>query len=472
MGTLHHHRRRTVSVKLSPSQNDNEIRSTSLRNVRYLSAAVILCCLIGSALLWWTYYQQPKLAMARARVATVTINVLVAEASHDPVSGGKPVLYRATNGSGFFVDRAGNIVTNAHVVQSAVRIEVEYADGTRRMAKMIGADRLTDIAVIRVTGATPPPVTFATTISGVGDSVFAVGSPFGLTGSLSTGLVSGVDRALRPSAGNWLIQHTALIDPGSSGGPVFNMAGAVIGVNSAFPDSQFEFSGISFAVEAGVAAKIAREIIATGKVSRAEIGATFRAIDGLMAISAGLPTQRSVIVSAVEASSPASRGGLLPGDIITKLDNKPVAGLSWVVRSIVLADSKRHLSLTVVRNGKTKNLKVRPRAQIISPRSPTIASEDVGVMFSEAGPVVVTKVRALSRAAVAGIEPGDTVSSINLRPVADSQDARRMLARSGPFVTLGVTRAGSLLRLVVLGAEASAQINIAGNDRGTSNADL
>jgi serine protease Do len=450
-----------------------KIKSPSLlRSVRYPAVVIALCCFVGCVLFWWIVYQQPALIKARALAATVTINVLVAEASHDPGSGGTPVLYRATNGSGFFIDRAGNIVTNAHVVQNAVRIEVEYGDGTRRIAKMIGADRLTDIAVIRVEGVTPPPLTFAMTSIDLGEPVFAIGSPFGLTGSYSVGLVSGVDRALRPSAGNWLIQHTALIDPGSSGGPVLNKAGAVIGVNAAFPDSQFEFSGISFAVEAGVAADIAREIITTGQVRRAEVGATFRSIDVLMAISMELSDQRGIIVDSVEPGSPASRNGLVPGDMILQLYDQPVAGLSAMVRAIALADTGRHLTFTVINNGKTRIVNILPREHIIAPKSPLIVREDTGLILNEAGPATVKAVRELSRADAAGVKVGDRISSINLRWIADSADAKRLLARSGPFVTLGLTRGGYALRPIVLGADASARANIAGNDMGTSNAAL
>ncbi len=460
-----------MTQNIWPEARAIHTRRVTLHNKLIIpSTSIIVAAAAG--LLWWTQVVQPERALANARAATVTIHVLVAEASHDPDSNGKPVLYRATNGSGFFIDSRGYIVTNAHVVQSAVRIEVELADGSRRAGTMVGADRLSDIAVVRIGGAIPATVRFAQAEPKLGDAVFAIGSPYGLTGSLSTGLVSGLERALRPSAANWLVQHTALIDPGSSGGPVFNTAGDVIGVNSAFPDSQFEFSGISFAVQADVASRIAREIIATGQVRRAEIGATFRAIDGLMAISAGLSDQMAVLVSAVEADSPAARAGLAPGDKLLALNGQTFAGLSALVRSIALADISRPLAMTVETGTKSRIVTLTPRVSVIAPGAPEIIGEDSGLTLSNKDPVLVVTVRPFSRAAAAGIEPGDLIGSINLRAVQNSAQANQLLAASGPFVTLGVTRPGSPQRLVVLGSEASAHVNIASNDRGVSNADL
>jgi len=237
---------------------------------------------------------------------------------------------RAQSGSGFVWDGAGHIVTNDHVVEGTSGLAVRFASGQVQRAQVVGTAPNYDLAVIRVDNprSLPPPIAIGTSEDlKVGQWVFAIGNPFGLDQSLTTGIISALKRRLPTSGGREItnvIQTDAAINPGNSGGPLFNMAGEVVGMNSQIYSRTGGYMGLSFAIPIDAAVKVKDDLVKYGKVSRGRIGVTIQDVDKALADSFGLEKPQGALVSAVEPGSPADKAGLRPGDIIVAVDGKPV----------------------------------------------------------------------------------------------------------------------------------------------------
>ena len=258
-------------------------------------------------------------------------------------------------GSGFVLDTAGHIVTAAHVVDGASSINVKLQDGTSRTARVLGTDNATDVAVLKIdaSGLNLHPLTIGSSAAlGPGDTVAAIGDPFTYDRSISTGIVSGLDRTIQAPNGFTVahaIQTDAALNPGNSGGPLLDSQGHVIGVvdQIATDGSSEQSSGVGFAVPVDLIAKELPQLIAGKTVKHAYLG---------VSTSAATATAKGAVVGEVTAGGPAAAAGLKAGDVITALDGKPVAGTSDLVAAIAGHAPGETVTLTVERNGSTQQV--------------------------------------------------------------------------------------------------------------------
>jgi len=248
-------------------------------------------------------------------------------------------------GSGFIVGADGIVLTNAHVVRGASEVTVKLTDRREFRAKVLGADPTTDIAVLRIDAKNLPVVALGDpSRTRVGEWVVAIGSPFGFENSVSAGIVSAKGRSLPGDAAVPFIQTDVAVNPGNSGGPLFNLQGEVIGINSQIYSRSGGYQGLSFAIPINVALKVKDQIIATGKVAHARLGVGIQEINHALAESFGLKRAEGALVSSVAPGSAAERAGIQPGDVILKYDGKPVGAageLSALVGQAIPGDKVR-----------------------------------------------------------------------------------------------------------------------------------
>ena len=286
-----------------------------------------------------------------ARVATalapsiVQVNVVLPAGPAE----GSAVVYR----------RDGYLVTNNHVVGEATQIEVVLPDGTTHTAELVGADAPSDLAVIRIEGDALPVPSFADRTPAVGDTAVAIGSPFGLTGSVTAGIVSAVGRSVPGSGLVDLLQTDAPINPGNSGGALADLHGEVIGINTAILSQTGENSGIGFAIPAATVVTTADEIISTGGVMHAYLGVQGLTVDPQVAQTYGLPVDQGAVVAAVADGSPAAAAGLERGDIITAVDGEPVTTAPELAGRILGHAPGDQVELTVIRGGSEQTVRVQ-----------------------------------------------------------------------------------------------------------------
>ncbi|MEE1653026.1 DegQ family serine endoprotease [Brachymonas sp. G13] len=259
-------------------------------------------------------------------------------------------------GSGFIISPDGYIMTNAHVVEGADNLIVTLPDKREFSAKVVGQDKRTDVAVVKIDGTGLPAVQIGNVEQlRVGDWVLAIGSPFGLENSVTAGIVSAKQR----DTGDYLpfIQTDVAINPGNSGGPLINMAGQVVGINSQIYSRSGGFMGISFSIPIDEAMRIADQLRQTGTVTRGRIGVMIGDVDREVASSLGLPAnQQGALVRNVEADSPAAKAGVQQGDIITRFDGKTIEKTADLPRLVGETKPGTRASITVLRNGSTQDL--------------------------------------------------------------------------------------------------------------------
>jgi len=262
-------------------------------------------------------------------------------------------------GSGFIISADGYILTNAHVVEGADEINVRFTDKREFKAKVIGADRRTDIAVIKIEAASLPAVKFGDpTKLKVGEWVVAIGSPFGFENTVTAGIVSAKGRSLPQENFVPFIQTDVAINPGNSGGPLFNMRGEVVGINSQIYSRTGGFMGLSFAIPIDVALDIQKQLREKGRVSRGRIGVVIQEVTRDLATSFGLDRPRGALVNSVEKGSPADKAGVEATDIIVSFDGKQVEGSSDLPRIVGSTRPGSQSALEVWRKGKTQKLNI------------------------------------------------------------------------------------------------------------------
>jgi serine protease Do len=263
-------------------------------------------------------------------------------------------------GSGFIVSTDGYILTNAHVVEGADEINVRFTDKREFKAKVIGADRRTDIAVIKIDTTAPlPAVKFGDpTKLKVGEWVVAIGSPFGFENTVTAGIVSAKGRSLPQENFVPFIQTDVAINPGNSGGPLFNMRGEVIGINSQIYSRTGGFMGLSFAIPIDVALDIQKQLRDKGRVARGRIGVVIQEVTRDLATSFGLDRPRGALVNSVEKGSPADKAGVEATDIIVSFDGKQVESSSDLPRIVGSTRPGTQSALEVFRKGKTQKLSI------------------------------------------------------------------------------------------------------------------
>ncbi|HTV46199.1 MAG TPA: DegQ family serine endoprotease [Stellaceae bacterium] len=346
-------------------------------------------------------------------------------------------------GSGFIIDPAGYIVTNNHVVGDAAKVQVILQDKTKYIAKIVGRDPKTDLAVLKINAGKPLPyVTFGNSNAAqVGDWVMAVGNPFGLGGTVTTGIISARGRDINEGPYDDFLQIDAPINRGNSGGPTFNLDGQVIGINTAIYSPNGGSVGIGFAIPSNVAKTIVTQLEEHGKISRGWLGVQIQQVTPAIAASLGLHSDHGALVAVVNPGSPGARAGLRQGDVILRFDGAKVNELHDLPRLVAAAAPDSKATMMVWRDGKTTELQATlgtlpDNNQVASadeqpsePQAAQAAAEglhfapltsdlrrELHVAKGVEG-VVVTKVDNGSAADDVGLTQGDVVIAINQQPV-------------------------------------------------------
>lgn len=350
-------------------------------------------------------------------------------------------------GSGFILSSDGYIMTNAHVVEGASEVMVTLADKREFKAKIVGADKRTDVAVVKIDAKGLPAVKIGDVNRlKVGEWVMAIGSPFGLENTVTAGIVSAKQR----DTGDYLpfIQTDVAINPGNSGGPLINMRGEVVGINSQIYSRSGGFMGISFAIPMDEAIRVSDQLRATGKVSRGRIGVQIGPVDKEVAESIGLGSATGVLVSAVEPDSPAAKAGLQAGDVIVQFNGTKIDKVSDLPRLVGNTKPGSKVSLTIFRRGKQQQLAITVAdvpadesqiAQAPEASGATANAKTLGLRVTDLtaaqkkalgvrGGVQVAE--ASGPAARAGMRPGDVVLAIANTEVASVKDFEAALAKA------------------------------------------
>ncbi len=335
-------------------------------------------------------------------------------------------------GSGFIISGDGFIFTNAHVVDSADEITVRLTDKREFKAKVIGADKRTDVALIKIEATGLPVVRMGDPAQlKVGEWVVAIGSPFGFDNSVTAGIVSAKGRSLPQENFVPFIQTDVAINPGNSGGPLFNMRGEVVGINSQIYSRSGGYMGVSFAIPIDVAMDVQNQLRAHGKVSRGRLGLVIQEVTKELAESLGLSKAAGAVVNAVEKGGPAEKAGLEPGDVILKFDGKTVTNSPDLPRMVGATKPGTKVNVQIWRKGGIRDLAVTvgelPEEKIAggrgnrSPKQTDRAANRLGLVVSEltpeqrrelkvSGGLLIEDVR--GGTARADLRPGDVILSL------------------------------------------------------------
>jgi serine protease Do len=279
----------------------------------------------------------------------------------DPHGGGQQP--SRGQGSGFIISADGYILTNAHVVEDAGDVTVRTTDRREYTAKVVGMDAATDVAVLKIDAKGLPTVRIGDPSRlKPGEWVIAIGSPFGFENSVTAGIVSATSRTMRgsPSPYNSFIQTDVAVNPGNSGGPLFNLQGEVVGINSQIYSRTGGYMGLSFAVPIDIANNVRQQLVANGKVTRSKIGVVIDDVTAQLAESFGLDRPRGALISQVQEKSPGAKAGLKVGDIILKVEDTVIEKSPQV--PVLISNQKPgvQLGLEIWRDGKAKQISVRP----------------------------------------------------------------------------------------------------------------
>ena len=362
-----------------------------------------------------------------------------------PVSG---------QGSGFILRDDGIILTNAHVVDNADEVTVKLIDKREFKAKVLGVDKPTDVAVLKIDAKNLPTLKIGNAANTrVGEWVLAIGSPFGFENSATAGIVSAKSRSLPDDNYVPFIQTDVAVNPGNSGGPLFNMAGEVIGINSQIYSKTGGYQGLSFAIPIEVAMHVEEQIVKTGKVQRGRLGITIQTVNQSLAESFGLQRATGALVNSVESGSPAAKAGLEPGDVILAINGKEVASsaeLPLLVADIAPGQAAR---IKVWRKNGTREIDVtvgtQPGEKLASADSKLAEQGPLGLTLRPLTPEEKRQIDSKSglfvervggAAARAGIRPGDVILSLNGEPVSDINQTRGLIAKSGKRIAVLIQR--------------------------------
>ncbi len=363
-------------------------------------------------------------------------------------------------GSGTIVDAArGYILTNSHVVADADDIKVRLSDDREFAAKLIGKDPDSDLAVIQIKAERLKALTLGNSDGlQVGDFVVAIGSPFGLRQTATTGIVSGLGRATGGGSIEDFIQTDASINPGNSGGALINLRGELVGVPSQILSRSGGNIGIGFAIPANLAKSVMAQLIETGSVTRGRIGVQGQDITPELAKSFGLPTARGVVVSRVVPKGPADKAGLKVEDIILRANSREVTDFSQLRTVIGLLRVGEKVELEILREGKPKTIAVTvgkdsdsaAAGSSVHPKlqGATFAAADESNTEGNARGVVVAKIDPRSPAARTGLRQGDIIIGVNRKPVTDIEEFSKLTKGAGNLL-LHVRRGEGALFLLV-----------------------
>jgi len=358
-------------------------------------------------------------------------------------------------GSGFIVSPDGVIMTNAHVVRDAREVTVKLNDRREFRAKVLGSDLKTDIAVLKIDASNLPvvPLGHSNDLK-VGEWVLAIGSPYGFDSTVTAGVVSAKGRSLPDDSNVPFIQTDVAVNPGNSGGPLFNTRGEVVGINSQIYSQTGGFQGLSFAIPIDLAGRIKDQIVATGKVEHAKLGVTVQEVNQGFADSFNLATPEGALVANVERGSPADKAGLKSGDVIRKMNGQRIIASGDLPAMVGVALPGDKINLDVWRDGKIVTLsatlgnaadkvadvaenngiagKVRLGLALrpLQSEEKREAGISAGLLVEDAG----------GAAANAGVQPGDVLLSVNGHPVNTVEQVREVVDKSAKSVALLIQR--------------------------------
>lgn len=420
---------------------------------------------------------QASLATVLKKVMPTVVNVRVIAKENPYIdmlrqSKNLPPAPEGRIGSGVIIDaNKGYIVTNAHVVENAESIEIVLSDTRQFKAKLIGSDTDSDIAVLQINAKnlTSLPIANSDTLQ-VGDFVAAIGSPFGLNQTVTSGIISALQRE-NISKGNLddFIQTDAPINPGNSGGALVNMQGEFIGMNTAIITPDGGNTGIGFAIPSNVVINIAKQIIKYSKVVRGIIGVMAQNVTPDIASSLNVTASKGALVSSVNDNSPAQEAGIQVGDIITAIDDQPIDGAGELVSKMGLYRAGSKVKFTIIRNhqAETLSVMVAPPEQVMlvaEHRNPYLNGlilqniKEYDPIQGDIAGIAVVDVAKDSNAERAGLQAGDIIISANLKPVHVIKDFKDMTDRTIHPILLNVIRNSEAIFIVLKPAD-DASIN-------------
>ena len=362
-------------------------------------------------------------------------------------------------GSGFLISADGLVLTNAHVVDGAKEVTVKLSDHREYKAKVLGADKSSDIAVLKIEAHNLPAVTLGDSDKlGVGDYVLAIGEPFGLEETATAGIVSAKGRSLPGDGYVPFIQTDAAVNPGNSGGPLFDAGGSVVGINSQIYSNSGGYQGVSFAIPINLAVQVKDQIVKTGKVAHSRLGVEVQTLDQSLANSFKLSSPNGALVAKVVPDSAAAEAGIKVGDVILKFNGASIVDAGSLSQRVGVATPGEKASIEIWRDGKTLDL----TATIGN--AATLASADdssgdpsqakLGLALRPLSPeerqqagvpggLVVED--AQGRAAEAGIQQGDVVLSVDGTPVQSVAQLRKMVKDHDKQIALLIQRGDARL---------------------------
>jgi len=362
-------------------------------------------------------------------------------------------------GSGFLISADGLVLTNAHVVDGAKEVTVKLSDHREYKAKVLGADKSSDIAVLKIEAHNLPAVTLGDSDKlGVGDYVLAIGEPFGLEETATAGIVSAKGRSLPGDGYVPFIQTDAAVNPGNSGGPLFDAGGSVVGINSQIYSNSGGYQGVSFAIPINLAVQVKDQIVKTGKVAHSRLGVEVQTLDQSLANSFKLTSPNGALVAKVVPDSAAAEAGIKVGDVILKFNGASIVDAGSLSQRVGVATPGEKASIEIWRDGKTLDL----TATIGN--AATLASADdssgdpsqakLGLALRPLSPeerqqagvpggLVVED--AQGRAAEAGIQQGDVVLSVDGTPVQSVAQLRKMVKDHDKQIALLIQRGDARL---------------------------
>ncbi len=373
--------------------------------------------------------------------------------------GNQPAVRGA--GSGFVVSSDGYILTNTHVVANADEVTVRLTDRREYPAKVIGADERTDVAVIKINASNLPTVKLGDPSRiKPGQWVVAIGSPFGFENTVTSGIISATSRTVPGENYVPFIQTDVAVNPGNSGGPLFNMAGEVIGINSQIFSRTGGFMGVSFAIPIDVARNVEEQLVKTGHVVRGRIGVTIQDVNAQLAESFGLDRPHGALVSSVDKDGPAAHAGVMPGDVILSVAGHPIERYGELSGQIATMKPGQEAPLAVWRNGKQQTINVKIEelqekqtqvAQKSSPKekNPTEQASALGLTVRPLEPAEKARVDTQGSLLVeevtgpaqdAQVEPGDIILGVNGKRVNTVKELQDAAKGSGKNVALLIQR--------------------------------
>ena len=352
-------------------------------------------------------------------------------------------------GSGFIVSPDGVILTNAHVVDNAKEVTVKLTDRREFKAKVIGKDDTSDVAVIKINAHDLPTVHLGDSSQvKVGQWVVAIGSPFGFDNSVTAGIVSAKGRSLPGSGYVPFLQTDVAVNPGNSGGPLFDLNGDVVGINSQIYSRSGGFQGLSFAIPINLVAKVEHQLVSTGHVTRGRLGVTIQDVSQGLANSFGLKSPNGALVSNVDPNGPAAKAGIEPGDVIMKMDGQDVVSSTDLPAQVAALKPGTQVTLALWRNGAEKDVTATVgelKNQSVAQAEPTSDHGRLGVAVrpltdeerQQAGVQGGLLVQEASGAAAdAGIQPGDIILRVNNTPVHSARELSSLVSKAGERIAL------------------------------------